>query len=224
MVHVKKNAPEWDPQLLKEFREQPSATVHEAMGRRGALDPAIKPIRTEMCICGPALTVRCHTGDNLMLIKAISMARPGDVIIADMGAAVDSGPFGEVLAVDCITHGIEGLVVSCSVRDSKEIAELGFPVFSNGLCIKGTAKATLGSINHPISVGGQIVRPGDLVIGDADGIVIVPREEAPDVLKAAQERTAKEAGVMERLRKGESLFEIYGYQKTFDALHCVEES
>ena len=109
------------------------------------------------------------------------------------------------------------------MRDSLEIEKLGFPVFSNGLCCKGTAKATLGTINHTISCGGQIVHPGDIVLGDADGVVIVPREEGPEVLKAAQERTAKEERVMERLRAGECLFDIYGYQKVFDALNCTEE-
>lgn len=223
MLNIRQNVPLLDKEFLAEFKEQAAATVHEAMGRRGALDPAIKPISRSMKVCGQALTVSCHTGDNLMLIKAISMARPGDVIIADMGAATDSGPFGEVLAVDCMTRGAAGLVVSCSVRDSLEIEKLGFPVFSNGLCIKGTAKATLGTINHPISCGGQIIHPGDIVLGDADGVVVVPREEGPEVLKAAQERTAKEEKVMERLRAGECLFDIYGYQKVFDALHCTEE-
>lgn len=223
MINIKKHVQMLDPKLLAAFRLQPAATIHEAMGRKGALDPLIKPINRSMKICGQALTVSCHTGDNLMLIKAISMARTGDVIIADMGAAVDSGPFGEVLAVECVTRGVEGLVVSCAVRDSLEIEKLGFPVFSNGLCIKGTAKATLGTINHSISCGGQIICPGDIIIGDADGVVVVPRNDAVDVLKAAQERTEKEEIVMNRLRSGESLFDIYGYQKTMDALHCIEE-
>ncbi len=200
-----------------------SATVHEAMGRRGALDPAIKPLAADMTVCGRALTVRCHTGDNLMLVKAVSMAGPGDVIVADMGSAVASGPFGEVLAVECMARGAAGLVVSCTVRDSREIIRMGFPVFSAGLCVRGTAKATLGTINHPICIGGEIVRPGDLIVGDADGVVVVPLEEAPDILRLAEERTAKEAAVMDRLRAGESLFDIYGYQRVFDSLHCVEE-
>lgn len=223
MFNIRKNVPLSDTAVLEGLKLQPAATVHEAMGRRGALDPAIKPIVRSMKTCGRALTVRCHTGDNLMLIKAINMAESGDVIVADMGAAKDSGPFGEVLAVECVTKGIAGLVVSCSVRDSIEIEELGFPVFSNGLCIKGTAKASLGTINHPICCGGQIINPGDIVLGDADGVVVVPQAEAGEVLKAAQERTKKEEEVMRRLRAGESLFDIYHYQKVLDALHCTEE-
>lgn len=223
MTHIRRDVPRCDPALLRAYEGQAAATVHEAMGRRGALDPAIKPLAADMTVCGRALTVRCHTGDNLMLVKAISMAGPGDVIVADMGSAVASGPFGEVLAVECMARGAAGLVVSCTVRDSREIIRMGFPVFSAGLCVRGTAKATLGTINHPICIGGEIVRPGDLIVGDADGVVVVPLEEAPDILRLAEERTAKEAAVMDRLRAGESLFDIYGYQRVFDSLHCVEE-
>lgn len=223
MAHIKKNTPLCESKLLAELQTQPSATVHEAMGRRGALDPSIKPIVRSMKVCGQALTVSCHTGDNLMLIKAINMARAGDVIVADMGAAKDSGPFGEVLAVECMTKGVAGLILSCAVRDSREIEELGFPVFSKGICVKGTAKETLGTINHSICCGGQIVNPGDIVLGDADGVVIVPRREAKEVLRASQERTAKEKNIMERLRKGESLYDIYGYQETMNRLKCTEE-
>ena len=223
LTHIRRDVPRCDPALLRAYEGQAAATVHEAMGRRGALDPAIKPLAADMTVCGRALTVRCHTGDNLMLVKAVSMAGPGDVIVADMGSAVASGPFGEVLAVECMARGAAGLVVSCTVRDSREIIRMGFPVFSAGLCVRGTAKATLGTINHPICIGGEIVRPGDLIVGDADGVVVVPLEEAPDILRLAEERTAKEAAVMDRLRAGESLFDIYGYQRVFDSLHCVEE-
>ena len=223
LTHIRRDVPRCDPALLRAYEGQAAATVHEAMGRRGALDPAIKPLAADMTVCGRALTVRCHTGDNLMLVKAVSMAGPGDVIVADMGSAVASGPFGEVLAVVCMARGVAGLVVSCTVRDSREIIRMGFPVFSAGLCVRGTAKATLGTINHPICIGGEIVRPGDLIVGDADGVVVVPLEEAPDILRLAEERTAKEAAVMDRLRAGESLFDIYGYQRVFDSLHCVEE-
>lgn len=223
LTHIRRDVPRCDPALLRAYEGQAAATVHEAMGRRGALDPAIKPLAADMTVCGRALTVRCHTGDNLMLVKAVSMAGPGDVIVADMGSAVASGPFGEVLAVECMARGAAGLVVSCTVRDSREIIRMGFPVFSAGLCVRGTAKATLGTINHPICIGGEIVRPGDLIVGDADGVVVVPLEEAPDILRLAEERTAKEAAVMDRLRAGESLFDIYGYQRVFYSLHCVEE-
>lgn len=223
MFHIIKNYPRFDQALLDAYANESSATVHEAMGRRGAMNHTIKPIAKGMKIVGRALTVRCHAGDNIMLIKAISMAQPGDVVVADMGRIAEAGPFGEVLATECMMHKMAGLIVTGAVRDSQRITEMGFPVFASALSICGTSKATLGTINHPISCGDVIVNPGDLILGDDDGVVVVPPDEAWDILKAAQQRTAKEDAVMERLRAGETLFDIYGYQKTLDALHCTEE-
>ena len=223
MIHIIKKTPIVSGEVLKAFSEQSSATVHEAMGRRGAMNASIKPISRGMKTCGRALTVRCHAADNIMLIKAICMAKPGDVIVADMGRILNAGPFGEVLAVECVTKKIAGLVVTGSVRDSREITELGFPVFSAGLSVCGTAKATLGTINHPISCGDEIVHPGDIILGDDDGVVVIPHAEAESVLAASRARVEKEKNVMQRLRSGESLFDIYGYQKVLDSLGCVEE-
>ena len=208
---------------LEELSKQDVATVHEAMGQIGALTHEFRPIRNGMKMCGRALTVKCHSGDNIMLIKAISMARPGDVVIADMGRITDNGPFGEVLAVDAVMHGVRGLVVNCGVRDSAAIAKMGFPVFSTGISVFGTSKASKGTINHPIVIGNVLVNPGDIVLGDDDGVVIIPFVMAEKALAAANARTAKEVKVMERLRKGESLFTIYGYQTQFDALGITEE-
>lgn len=224
MIHIIHKIPHATDALLRAYAEQAAATVHEAMGQRGAMTPDIKPIAKGMKFCGRALTVRCHAGDNLMLIKAISMAKPGDVIVADMGRILNAGPFGEVLATECVARGMAGLVVSGAVRDGQAIAELGFPVFAAGLSVCGTSKATLGTINHPITCGQEIVQPGDIILGDDDGVVVVPLEEAEKILEAARKRTAKEAAVMEQLRAGASLFDLYGYQKTMDALGCIEES
>ena len=210
MFHIIHTVPRCPDEVVRGYRDQASATVHEAMGRRGAMDPDIKPIAKGMKVVGRALTVRCHPGDNVMLVKAISMAREDDVIVVDMGCLVKIGPFGGVLALECVMKRIGGLVFNCSVRDSAELIAMGLPVFSNGLCIRGTAKATLGTINHPICCGDQIVRPGDVILGDDDGVVIVPYEEAEVVLEASRQRVAKEDAYMERLRKGESAFDIYG--------------
>ena len=158
-----------------------------------------------------------------MLIKAINMAKRGDVIVANMGQIQNSGPFGEVLANECMAKGVAGLILTSSVRDSRQIIDLGFSVFCTNLCVCGTAKSTLGTINHVISCGDVIVHPGDLIIGDNDGVVVVPVEECSEVLEKAKARIQKEKTVMERLRKGESLFDIYGYQSVLDGLGCVEE-
>lgn len=223
MIHIKKARPCLSDELMEAYKEQDVATVHEAMGKRGAMTSEIKPIARGSRACGRALTVKCHSGDNLMLIKAISMAQPGDCIVADMGSIINNGPFGEVLAVECVKKQISGLVVNCCVRDSMAIERLGFPVYSTGLSVFGTSKATLGSINHPVVCGGVLVNPGDVILCDNDGVVVVPYAEAETVLRASQKRTESEVVVMDRLRNGESLFDVYGYQKTLEALGCNEE-
>lgn len=223
MPDIIKRRVELPEDILMRFQSQDVATVHEAMGRRGAMGHEIKPVDRSMRTCGRALTVHCQAGDNLMLIKAVQMAHAGDVIVADMGAIVNNGPFGEVLAVECIRKQVAGLVVSCSVRDSQALIRRGFPVFSAGLSVFGTVKSSKGQINHPVVVGGVVVRPGDLILGDADGVVAIPWEDAAEVLCAADKRCEKESVIMKRLEQGESLFDIYGYQRVFDALGVTEE-
>ena len=223
MFDVMKTRPMVSEEVLKELARQDVATVHEAMGRRGAMTHEIKPVNNSMHMCGRALTVQCQSGDNLMLIKAVSMAKPGDVVIANMGTVVDNSPYGEVLAVECETRGLAGMVLTCTVRDTGALSEMKVPVFSAGVSVFGTVKASKGTINHPIVVGGQAVRPGDIVLGDRDGVVIIPFEEAEETVKAADARTAKEAKVMERLRNGESLFDVYEYRKVWDTLGITEE-
>lgn len=220
---VRKTRPIVGDDVLEGLAKMDVATIHEAMGKRGAMIHEIKPLDHGMKCCGRALTVKCHPGDNLMLIKAVSMAQPGDVIVADMGHIIDNGPFGEVLAVDCVAHGCRGLVVTCSVRDSEALVEMNFPVYSAGVSVFGTSKATKGTINHPVIVGGVLVNPGDIILGDRDGVVVIPHQEAETSLAAAEKRRASEAVTMEKLRNGASLFELYGYQKTFDALGITEE-
>ena len=151
------------------------ATIHEAQGRRGALESTIKPVDRDMSVCGPAFTVRCAPPDNIMLQVAITYAQPGDVIVVSGGEYREAGSFGDVLANACLAKGIAGLVTDTGVRDSRELRELGFPVFSFSVCVKGTVKETLGPINDPVIVGGELVRPGDIVRGDADGVVVIRR-------------------------------------------------
>ena len=223
MYDVIRTRPMVEESLRLRVADSDAATIHEAMGKRGAMNHTIRPIAGGMKCCGRALTVKCHPGDNLMLIKAVSMAQPGDVIVADMGHIIDNGPFGEVLAVECISKKLAGLVLSCSVRDSTAIIRRQFPVFAAGISVFGTSKAVKGSINHPVTVGDITVYPGDLVLGDDDGVVVIPSKEVEEVLAAAEQRTAGEAVTMKRLMDGESLFDIYGYQKVFDVLGITEE-
>lgn len=223
MIHIMHNVKRLSAEIINAYRNESSATIHEAMGRRGAINSTIHQLAPGMKVVGNALTVRCHSADNIMLIKAINMAQPGDVIVADMGGAPMAGPFGEVAATECVVKKVAGLVLNSCIRDTKEVVELGFPVFCVGKGISGTAKATLGTINHPIAFGDQIICPGDLILGDADGLVVVAHDEVDEVLKLSQQRTKKEAKVMEKLRNGESLFDLYGYQEVLDRLGCIEE-
>lgn len=223
-MNIIKRIPPNQPELVRLLADCSVATVHEALGKIGALDGAIRPLDRHMKLCGRAVTVKCHPADNLMLIKAVSMARPGDVIVLDAGDILNAGLFGEVLAVDCQAHGLAGLVTSGSVRDTEAICRRGFPVFCAGISVRGTAKASLGTINQPVSVGGIIVYPGDYILGDADGVVVVPHDRIAEAVETANAREEKERLVMERLSRGEHLFDIYGYQKVLDSLGCSEEN
>lgn len=223
MTHIVKKIPRPDPDLVKAFAHHGSATVHEAMGRFGAMVNTIKPLARGMKVCGPAFTVKVQAGDNVMILRAIRDAQPGDVIVVDSGRCLESGPYGELTATECKTKGLGGFVTTGSVRDSAAIIEMGFPVFSSAVSIVGTVKESLGLINHSISAGGVIVRPGDLILGDDDGVVVVPLERVQEVLELSDAREAKEAKVLEKIRAGESIFDIYGYQAVLDRQGCMEE-
>lgn len=191
--------------LVAEIAEFPPATLHEAQGRRGAVDSRIKPVAPGMRFCGPALTVSCHIGDNLMVFEAINMAQPGDILVVSAGNNPEQGGFGEVLASACMGRKIAAFVIDAGVRDGAALRTLGLPVFSLGLCIKGTTKETLGTINHPVTFGGQWIRPGDIVAGDDDGLVVVRKEEIAEVTKASAAREADEARRMADYRAGKPM-------------------
>jgi len=185
-----------------------SATAHEAMGRRGALYSAIKPIRHGMRLLGQAFTCRCDANDNLTLHAALKMAQPGDVLVCDGGAYTEQGMFGDVMASCATGRGIAGLVVDGAVRDSTTIAEIGFSVFARAVCIKGTVKETLGDLQVPVVVGGVVVAPGDLVIGDDDGVCIVPQAEVDSVAAICRMREDKEARFRSELLAGKTTWDM----------------
>lgn len=212
-AHVLKTIPRPPKEIIREFGAFDTATVHEASGGKGALSREIKPLDPLCRLCGPAVTVACRPGDNLILHKAIYVAEPGDILVVTVGEYAEAGPWGEVMTVAAQARGIAGLIIDGSVRDSRCIIELQFPVFSRSLSIKGTTKDSLGMINHPISIGGVTVHPGDLVLGDADGVVIVARQEVPQVLAASKGRVAKEDKIKEELKKGRTTLELFGFDK-----------
>jgi 4-hydroxy-4-methyl-2-oxoglutarate aldolase len=196
--------------IFAEMLKQSTATVHEAMARRGALPSAIKPVDAGMRVCGPAFTVDSPPMDNLLLHHAIYAAKPGDVLIVRVGDHFEAGYWGEIMGVAAQARGLAGLIIDGGVRDSRELAEMGFPTFSRGLCIKGTTKHGCGALNRPLAIGTVVVEPGDIVLGDVDGVVVVPRAEGPAILEKAIQRVEKEDEIKRQLRAGKTTLEIYG--------------
>lgn len=203
---------------LDQLKRLGTATIHEAQGQRGAVDPRIAPLDPSMRLAGPALTVDIRPGDNLMIHYALTKARPGDVLVVDAKAFVDAGPWGDVLTFAAQQIGIAGLVIDGAVRDASQIVEMGFPVFCRGLSIRGTNKHQPGKLNLPLVLGGAVVRPGDIVVGDRDGLVIVAAEEVPEVIAASEAREQKEAQMRERLAQGATMVELLGLRETLDSL------
>lgn len=223
MVHVITRFKRPSNDLIERFREIGSATVHEAYGRKGAVDSAIKPIKSGIRICGPAFTVQCAPGDNLMLHKALEKAQPGDVLVTSVGGYYEAGYWGALMATSAMAKNLGGLAIDGCIRDSSEIIRMGFPIFCRGFCIKGTTKTVLGLINHPILFGGVMVHPGDLILGDEDGMVVVEREACEEVLKKSLERIEAERIKAEKLRAGLSSVELNQLQKVFEFLGLVED-
>jgi 4-hydroxy-4-methyl-2-oxoglutarate aldolase len=199
--------------VVDKARVLSSATLHEAAGRIGVLPSAIKPVAPSFRICGAAVTVHSPGGDNLWLHRAIYVAKPGDVLVVHVSDAHDYGYWGEIMSVAAQTRGLAGLVIDGCVRDGAVLEQFGFPVFARGLSIRGTGKdfGARGWINSPTLFGDLVVHPGDLVVGDTDGAVVLPRERAEELVNAAAVREGKEGGILERLRAGERTLEVYNF-------------
>ena len=217
MPHIITKIDRADPKDVAALTPFASATIHEAQGRLGALSSRIKPIDRNMRICGPAFTVVSAPRDNIMLQLAIHYAQPGDVIIVSAGEYEEAGSFGDVLGNACLAKGIAGLVTDTGVRDTAELIRLGLPVFSLSVCIKGTVKETLSQINGNIIIGGQDVRPGDVVCGDADGVVIVRREDAAKVAELSAARDAHEDELVEKYKAGGTIIDLCNLEAVLKA-------
>lgn len=200
---------------LESLSHYGTATIHEALGKRGNLPFEIKPLAAGMRVCGPAFTVKAKAFSNINLHRAYASAQPGDVIVADCSGAYEAGYWGDLLTAGAMKHGISGLVIDACIRDADAIEALGFPVFCRGIAIRGTGKDPEGSLNHAITIGGVIIQPGDVVVGDRDGVVIVPREKLQEVIENSRAREEKEADVRARLNNGETSLHIYGWEKKF---------
>ncbi|MDX2033745.1 MAG: 4-carboxy-4-hydroxy-2-oxoadipate aldolase/oxaloacetate decarboxylase [Blastocatellia bacterium] len=199
-----------DAGAIRTLGEQGVATIHEAQGRTGLTRPCLRPIYPAARVAGSAVTVSCQPGDNLMIHAAVEVCRPGDVLVVVTTSESTDGMFGELLATSCQAHGIAGLVIDAGVRDVADLTAMDFPVWAKAISAQGTVKATPGSVNIDVVCAGAIVRPGDVVVGDIDGVVIVRRELAAEVARLGQKRLEKEQQSRERLKAGELGLDFYG--------------
>ena len=188
-----------------------TATLHEAGGRIGALPSVIKPTEPTFHLDGPAFPVRCPPGDNLWLHRALYAASAGDVLVVDVGGGTEFGYWGEILSVAASACSLAGLVMNGCVRDSDALAVVGFPVFASGLCIRGTTKdpGLTGGFPDRVCIGDVVVARGDRVVGDRDGVVVLPAAVADEIAAKGQDRERHEAAIMDRLRRGERTLDIY---------------
>jgi 4-hydroxy-4-methyl-2-oxoglutarate aldolase len=209
---LKKNLP-LDPALVDRAARFPTATLHEAAGRTGDLPAAIKPIHPDFRLCGPAYPVSCPPGSNLQIHHGIQEAAAGDVLIVDVQGGLGWGYWGEILSEAARARKLGGLVINGGVRDHRETVEVGFPIFATGLCIRGTDKIPAGgTIGQPVLVGHTTVHRGDLVVGDIDGVVVLPAADVAGIVELAAQREAKERAFIEAIRRGESTIALYKFE------------
>jgi 4-hydroxy-4-methyl-2-oxoglutarate aldolase len=215
---VVRNIQRADASVIATLGEHGVATVHEAQGRTGLMRPYMRPIYASAKAAGSAVTVSCAPGDNIMIHAALEFVKPGDILVVTVTSDSTDGMFGDLLGVSCQKHGVVGLVIEAGVRDVTDLTAMNFPIWSRAISAQGTVKATPGHVNVPVVCAGAIVNPGDVIVADMDGVVVVPRTEAAEVARLSGERIAKELKSRERLRSGELGVNMYGLKAKLQEL------
>ncbi|GAA0236202.1 4-carboxy-4-hydroxy-2-oxoadipate aldolase/oxaloacetate decarboxylase [Haladaptatus pallidirubidus] len=214
------NRPEYE--IVSGFEDVPTSIVSDVTGNVGlTMDSGMKPVYSGAELAGTAITVKASPGDNLIIHKAITLAEPGDVLVIDANGYVETGHLGELMCTSCKANNLAGIVIDGAIRDRKEIEEMEFPVYARGVHPQGPLKQDPGSINVTISCGGVTVEPGDIMVGDDEGLATVPSENAESILERSHEKIDAENNTRERIQNGDYLFEINGYDKLYEKLDVV---
>ena len=217
--YIVRTIPRCDEKICNEFARLGTATVYEAQGQIGLLNDSVRPIQQGAVVCGPAVTVTCPAGDNLMIHAAVQCCQPGDILVVTTeGESNKHGMIGELLAKSLLRRGVKAVIMDGGVRDTAQIRELGFPVWTTSIVCTGTTKSKAGWVNAPAVCAGALVEPGDLIVADDNGVAVVKREDIPEVLEKSLAREKKEQGTTQKIEQGQLGIDFYGFREVLAKL------